>query len=320
MHVVFGASGRAGGETARALVERGEPVRVVVRRRDQGEPWLALGAEVAVADFDDGNATSAALAGARTAFLINPPPVAGDPFAQAEGLGAALAEAIRGTRLPKAVVLSSVGAQHRSGTGVIATLHRFEAALSGSSSAVAFLRPGYFMETWEEVAGSAVAERVLPTFLEPDRKIPMVSTMDVGRAAARLMSATWTGTRIVELGGPEEFSAADVATAFADVLGYPVEPLFVPPDERAAMLAEAGLPAEVVSALLGMYEGIANGRVARENGTEHWRGTVPLRTAVERIVARGRASARQVCIERIARPDPVLDKSRAGHAAGLVDA
>ena len=41
MHVVFGANGRAGGETARALIERGEPVRVVLRRADQAAAWQA---------------------------------------------------------------------------------------------------------------------------------------------------------------------------------------------------------------------------------------------------------------------------------------
>lgn len=47
MHVVFGANGRAGGETARALIERGAAVRVVLRRREQAAPWEALGVEVA---------------------------------------------------------------------------------------------------------------------------------------------------------------------------------------------------------------------------------------------------------------------------------
>ncbi|TIU87402.1 MAG: NmrA family protein, partial [Mesorhizobium sp.] len=53
MHVVFGANGRAGGETARALMADGEPVRVVVRRPEQGKAWAALGAEVAVASLDN---------------------------------------------------------------------------------------------------------------------------------------------------------------------------------------------------------------------------------------------------------------------------
>ena len=182
------------------------------------------------------------------------------------------------------MLLSSIGAQHRSGTGVIATLNRMETALAGAAPATAFLRSGYFVETWSEVAGAA-ADGVLPSFLAPDLKIPMVSTIDVGQAAARLMSEHWTGHRIVELGGPAEWSAADVAAAFAAALGRPVAPSLVPREARVPMLIEAGVSSEVAEALAGMYDGLASGRVAREEGTEHWRGSTPLPAAVERIVA-----------------------------------
>lgn len=286
MNVVFGANGRAGGETARALIERGEAVRVVIRRPEQGEPWKARSAEVAVASIDDADAVSAALEGATAAFLFNPPPVAGDPFAQAAQVGSALAEAVKRTRLPKVVVLSSVGAQHETGTGIIATLHQIEVALAGVAPATVFLRPGYFVETWTEVAEAAIAGGTLPTFIAPDQKIPMVSTIDVGQAASQLMGEDWTGTRVVELGGPEDWSARDVAMAFAEVLGRPVTSVFVPPEQRAAVLAEEGLPQAVATALLGMYEGIANGRVDREGGTERRRGTTSLTAAVERIVTK----------------------------------
>jgi uncharacterized protein YbjT (DUF2867 family) len=291
MRVVFGASGRAGGETARAMIESGQRVRVVVRGPEQGEAWKARGADVAIASLDDVDAVAAALAGADGAFLLNPPPVSGDPYVGAAELGAVLAEAVRRANLPKAVVLSSVGAQHASGTGVIATLHQIEEALADAATAIAFLRPGYFVETWEEVAAPAIAEGVLPTFLEPDLKIPMVSTMDVGHTAARLLDESWTGKRIVELSGPEDWSARDVAKAFAHVLGRPVEPAFVPPEQRAAILAEAGLSSEVVAALVGMYEGLASGRVHRQEGMEHRRGATLLATAIGRIVTKVRAAA-----------------------------
>ncbi|TIU96080.1 MAG: NmrA family protein, partial [Mesorhizobium sp.] len=127
MHVVFGANGRAGGETARALMSDGEPVRVVVRRPEQGKAWAALGAEVAVASLDNAEQVSAALKGATAAFLLNPPPVAGDPFGQTADIGAALAQAVRRADLARSVILSSIGAQHETGTGVIATLHQVEA-------------------------------------------------------------------------------------------------------------------------------------------------------------------------------------------------
>ena len=292
MHVVFGANGRAGGETARALIGRGEPVRVVLRRREQACPWQQLGAEVAIGSIDDADSVAAALEGASGAFLLNPPPVSGDPHARTEAVGAALAEGASRAGLRKAVVLSAIGAQHVAGTGVIATLNRLEALLDGAAPAVAFLRAGYFVETWSEVAEAATAEGVLPTFLEPGLAIPMVSTIDVGRAAAGLLCETWNGRRVVELGGPEEWSAGDVAAAFAEVLGHPVTPAFVAPEQRAAFLADAGIPAEVVTALLGMYEALSDGRVVRQaEGTEQRRGAVPLIAAVDRIVTRVRAAA-----------------------------
>lgn len=288
MHVVLGANGRAGGEVARALIERGEAVRVVLRRKEQGDKWKALGADVAIASIEDAGTVADALKGASGAFLLNPPPVSGDPYAQTEQLGTALADAALRAGLPKIVGLSSVGAQHASGTGIIATLHRFEKLLDGVAPAIAFLRPGYFVETWSEVAEAVMSDSMLPTFLDPSRKGPMVSTIDVGRAAAALLCEDWTGKRIVELSGPEDWSAGDVASAFAHVLGRPISPMFVPPEQRAALLAEQGIPGEVASALLGMYDGIASGLVAHENKSEHRRGAISLAAAIERIVAAGR--------------------------------
>ena len=284
MHVVLGANGRAGGETASALLARGEKVRAVVRRAEQGERWRKRGAEVAVAEIEDVAAMTAAFAGAESAFLLNPPFPDGDPFERAEANGAALAEAAWDASLPKLVFLSSVGAQHPSGTGIIATLNRVEAALAGAAPSTAFLRASYFVETWSEVAGAA-AGGVLPTFLPLEQKIPMVSTIDVGATAARLMTEPWNGHRVVELAGPAEASAADVAGAFAAALGRPVGAELVPAEARVPMLVEAGLSRQVAEALAGMYDGIAGGRAVREDGTEHLRGSTPLAVAVQRIVA-----------------------------------
>lgn len=285
MYVVLGANGRAGGEAARALIERGEAVRVVLRRKEQAEKWTALGAEVAVASIEDADAIAEALKGAQGAFLLNPPPVSGDPYQRTEGLGVALADAVRRGRLPKAVVLSSIGAQHPAGTGVIATLNRFEGLLQGVAPATAFLRSGYFVESWSEVAQTVLSQSVLPTFLEPSQRIPMVSTIDVGRAVAAVLCEDWTGKRVVELSGPQDWSAGDVASAFAEILGRPIKSVLVPPEQRAALLAEEGVSGEVASALLGMYAGIANGLFMRQDSSEQRHGTISLSTAIERVVA-----------------------------------
>ncbi|WEX09152.1 NmrA family NAD(P)-binding protein [Chelativorans sp. AA-79] len=286
MYVVLGANGRAGSETAHALIESGKPVRVVLRRPEQAEKWTKLGADVAISSIEDVPSLAAALSDASGAFLLSPPPVSGDPYRRADEVGSALAEAVRQAGLPKVVALSSVGAQHETGTGVIATLNRLEKHLETAAPSTTFLRPGYFVETWGEVAPAVIADGVLPSFLEPSKKIPMVSTIDVGRTASRLLSDDFSGKRIVELRGPQDWSANDVATAFSSVLGRPVETAFVPPEARAVVLAQEGVPPEVADALLGMYDGIVSGRVEYEEGTEQGRGSVALADAVERIVRR----------------------------------
>lgn len=284
MHVIFGATGKVGGQTAQTLIDAGKPVRVVVRNPEQAAPWTALGAEHVVASIEDTDAVTAALSGASSAFLLNPPPMIQDPFVEAELRAASLAEAMYRSGLPKAVILSSIGAQHRTGTGIIATLHQFEMALHDALPAVAFLRPGYFIESWEDVLASVTSDHSLPTFIEAGQKIPMVSTTDVGQTAGQLMLENWAGRRIVELDGPEEVNPRDVASAFASALGHSVEPAFIPLNQQQALLEQAGLSPEVASALVGMYEGIANGRVDRQDGTEHLRGRTSLKTAITRMV------------------------------------
>ncbi|MCU0733244.1 MAG: NmrA family NAD(P)-binding protein [Hyphomonas sp.] len=265
MFVVLGASGRAGGETARALMQAGERVRVVLRRPEQAGIWATQGADVAIANIEDVGSLAAALRGTTGAFLLSPPPVDGDPDARAEVIGRSLAQAVRQSGVQRAVVLSS--------------MHLHSAAPS-----VTFLRPGYFVETWGEVALAVFADGVLPSFLDPAQKIPMVSTVDVGRTAADLLRRDTKGTRVMELRGPQDWSADDVATAFGQVLGRSVETLFIPPEARLEILVQEGVPPQIAAALLGMYDGIASGRVEHEESREVRRGSFSLVDAVTRIV------------------------------------
>jgi uncharacterized protein YbjT (DUF2867 family) len=288
MFVVLGANGRAGGETAAALIAMGKPVRVVVRKQEHADRWRQSGAEIAIADIDDEARLTGALNNATGAFLLCPPPSSGDPYKRADEVGSALANAVYKAQVPKVAVLSSIGAQHETGTGVIATLNALEKHLRGSAPSTTFLRPGYFVETWSEMAETVTTEGVLPSFLELTQRVPMVSTQDVGRAAAQLLSDEFSGNRIVELRGAQDWSSNDVAAAFAQVLGRPVKPVFIPREDRLAILAQGGVPLIVAEALLGMYEGIANGRVEHDENAEQRRGDVALLDAIGRMMSGSR--------------------------------
>ena len=127
---VVGASGNTGGATLAALLEQGAAVRAVVRDPAKGERWKARGAQVAVADLADVASLARAFDGAAGAFVLNPPAYAmPDMFAHAEMLAANIAEACARARLPRLVVLSSVGAHLASGHGNIRTNSIFERVL-----------------------------------------------------------------------------------------------------------------------------------------------------------------------------------------------
>ena len=232
MYVVTGATGQTGSVVARTLLKKNLPVRAIVRSEEKGEVWKNAGAEIAVADVRDAEALTRALQGAKVLYLMNPPhEQAEDMFAETEKVIRAFQTAIENSRLEKLVVLSSVGAHLPSGTGAIVTNHSIEQAFNDSLIPTSFLRAAYFMENWNSVLDTAKSEGILPSFLRPlEKKIPHISTEDIGRIAAETMLETSAGVQIKELTGAP-CSPNDVAAAFSKVLSKEVNAIAVPEEQ-----------------------------------------------------------------------------------------
>jgi uncharacterized protein YbjT (DUF2867 family) len=288
VHVVAGVSGNTGGATARALLEHGAPVRAVVRQAAQGQVWADRGAELVIADLADSSSLTRALDGAESAYVLNPPAyTAPDLFRHAQDLACSIREAARQTRLPRLVVLSSIGAHRPTGTGIIATNRTFEQVLDDAAPEVSFLRPAYFMENWSWVAAAAMGQGVLPSFLTPlERSLPMVSTSDVGRVAADLMRAAAPPARIVELEGPLRCSPQDAARAFSVTLGRPVAAVPVPPADWPAALAASRFSPLTIEAWTELFAAFNSGWIDFERSASVTRGRVPIDEAVAAIVRR----------------------------------
>src|SRR3954470_14758557 len=225
MYAIAGVTGHTGSAAADALLAQGKPVRVIVRDPAKGAAWAARGAEVAVASLDDVPALTAALTGVAGAFVLLPPQASiasPTPLDSNARLAAAIAAAVRAARLPHAVLLSSVGAQHEAGTGPIQALHRAERTLAATGAAVTAVRAAYFQENWGAALGS-LAQGVLPTFIPAGFRYPQVATRDIGRtAAAALVEGGKPGLQVIELSGPRDYTAHDVAAALAALTGKPV--------------------------------------------------------------------------------------------------
>ncbi len=84
-----------------------------------------------------------------------------------------------------AVSLSSIGADKPDRTGPVVGLHRFEQRLNRIPGLnVLHLRPGYFMENTLAQIGPVQALGIAAGPLDPDLKLPMICTGDIGMAAA----------------------------------------------------------------------------------------------------------------------------------------
>ena len=283
-YVVAGVTGNTGRVVAEALLSQGKSVRVVVRDAQKGEAWRARGAEVAVADLGDRAALTKALEGAEGAYLLVPPNMAAPSFrAYQDATADALVEAVRASRVPHVVLLSSVGAQHASGTGPIAALHRLEQALSRlEGTRCSFLRAGYFMENLARSLGM-LAEGALPSFYPADFGIDFVATKDIGKLAAQLLVEGTEAAQIVELASPKQ-SMNDAARALAAITGKPVEVKAFPLEAMVPTLTSMGLSGEVAEMYREMTDGILRGHVAFEGGHRRVLGTSTLEEVLRPIV------------------------------------
>jgi|SRR5271170_3178294 len=274
MYTVTGITGQVGGATARALIKDGKKVRGVVRDKAKAAAWEAAGVELVVAQEYDPAALEAAFRGTEGVFVMIPPyiaPAAGYP--EAREILAKLHQALDPARPPKVVYLSSIGAQHSTGLGLITQLHMLEEQLGALPIPNAFIRAAWFMENFQWDVQPAQQGKINAFLNPPDRAIPMVATEDIGRLAARILQTDWKANRYLELEGPRRYSQLDVAAAFSRLLGRSVVAKPVPREMWAAVFEKQGMPADRTGPRTEMLDGINSGWVDfARTGTEHFKG------------------------------------------------
>ena len=287
-YAVAGVTGNTGKVAAETLLERGAKVRVIVRDKAKGNPWMERGAEVAVADLGDATALTEALRDTAGAYLLSPPDFATDDFlASRRTLVDTLADAVTASGVPHVVFLSSIGAQNAEGTGVIRTVHYGEEKLGGLEVDTTFLRPAFFIENWGAVLPMAMSDGVLHTMFRGDLTIPMVATRDVGLTAAEVLLSGPKGRRhVIELAGPKDASPEDVAAALGEVLGRTITVGEVPHEAQVPTLTSMGLRENLANLFFEMNRGIDSRQVNWEGkGADYVRGKTTIGEVLLALVA-----------------------------------
>lgn len=265
-YAVAGVTGHVGAVVAQTLLDQQRKVRVLVRDAAKAERWRKRGAELSVADLGNAHDLAAALRGAEAAFLILPPlpPATTGVRGRAKRILDAMVQAVGATDLKHVVFLSSQGAQHPDGTGIVVLLHDAEQELRTLKTPVTFLRPTYFVENWGRALPDA-KEGLLESFFPLDFRHPHIATHDVGRVAAEIILEHPKAHRVIELSGPEEASSAEVAAMLTRLLGLDVEPVVEPIEDIGPALTQVGFSPEMAGLYQGLHQGIVSGRVSFEH-------------------------------------------------------
>jgi uncharacterized protein YbjT (DUF2867 family) len=286
MHAILGASGNTGGIIAEKLLSRGQKVRVIGRDAKRLARFANQGAEAFTADVTDAAALAKAFDEATAVYALVPPNLAAaDARAYQERVSDAIAAALNKAAVPKAVVLSSIGADRAEKVGPVVGLHNLEQKLNGIRGLDAvYLRAGYFMENLLPQVQVIKHFGMMGGPVGADLRLPMIATRDIGAAAAELLlKPDFTGKQTRELLGQRDVSYTEVASIIGTAIGNPrLSYTQLPPAQLKPALAQMGMSSSMADLLLEMADALNSGyMVAIEPRSE--RNTTP--TSIKTFVA-----------------------------------
>jgi uncharacterized protein YbjT (DUF2867 family) len=254
--VVTTPTGKVGSRVVRLLLQAGERPTLFLRDADRLDKGTRELVDTVEGNQRSGDDVLRATEGADALYWVSPTATEGDPIAAHARAGAHAARAVEEHRIGRTVFQSSGGAEKRSGAGEIDGLAQVEQLLDATGASVTHLRCGFFFTNLLLDPGG-LEEGVLRVLWDVDRPMPWVDPRDVGTvAAARLLSTAWSGRHVLAVHGPEDLSYAQAAAIVGEALGRSVRAERVADDDLRAGLRAAGLPDEVVEAIVGMPIGL----------------------------------------------------------------
>jgi uncharacterized protein YbjT (DUF2867 family) len=249
--------------------------------------------------MEDAQALTRAFTNVTGVFILPPPNFDPEPgFPEARAVISAVRQALDATRPARVVCLSTIGAQAEQ-SNLLSQRTLMEEALSTLRLPVTFLRPAWFMDNVAWDVPQARDQGVISSFLQPlDKAIPMVATADVGRVAAELLLQDWTGTRVVELEGPERVSQNGIAAELSKALHRPVRAEAVPRENWGAIFRAQGMRDPIPR--IQMLDGFNEGWIKFEGGGAGLvKGKVSLAKVIRQLVGEhAQSTGKRTCHEQ----------------------
>lgn len=231
--LVTGATGQQGGAVAKALLAKGQKIRVMTRNPDKASALAKAGAEIVKGDLTNPGDLQAALIGAHGVFAMSTPFEAGMDAEVRQGIE--MADAAKRAGIAH-YVYTSVGSAHRN-TGIphFDSKWKVEQHIKKIGLSATILRPVWFMENFTTFAKPSAAG-VLSLPMKPDRKLAMVALKDIGEfgASAFLRPNDFLG-QAIDLAG-DDLTMTEVAAQLSKAMGRPIRFQEFPLDQAEAAM------------------------------------------------------------------------------------
>ena len=231
--LVTGATGQQGGAVARALLVKGQKVRVMTRNPEKAASLAKAGAEIVQGDLTNQAILQMALRGVHGVFAMSTPFEAGMEAEVRQGI--MLADAAKQAGIAH-YVYTSVGSAHRN-TGIphFDSKWKVEQHIRQIGLPATILRPVWFMENFTTFAKPS-AEGVLMLPMKPARKLAMVALKDIGEfgAAAFLRPKDFLG-QAIDIAG-DDLTMPETAALLTKAMGRPIRFQEFPMDQAEAAM------------------------------------------------------------------------------------
>ena len=220
MILVVGATGLLGKKTARLLLADGHQVRAMTRAVERASDLAQQGAEVVVGDLIDPDSLARACRGVDRVFAAAHSFLGKGQY-RSEAVDdrghRALIDAARSQGVKRFVYTSIMGASPDHLIDFYRTKYAIEQYLHTSGLEHVILRPSAFMEWHAHIFnGKSVLEKGRTQLLGSGTKPRnFVAASDVAQLAASALTAPAIRHRIVEVGGPGNFTNNEVAELYA---------------------------------------------------------------------------------------------------------
>jgi uncharacterized protein YbjT (DUF2867 family) len=255
--VITTPTGNIGGRALQQLLKAGADISVIVRRPEKLSDSVRSRVKIHQGSLSDQALVKKAFQGAKAVLWVTPTDFTQPDVASYHNeMGSIAASAVKESKVPYVVHISSVGAQLEN-AGPVSGVGAVEGHLNGVVENVVHLRPGFFMENFlmdlESIRKDGAAYYPLPG----DVPFPMIATQDIGDVAADLLLKTdWIGQQTRGLHGPEDLTFANAAQILGETIGTPVTHVQITPDQARQAFLDFGASPGFAKAYVEMYQAL----------------------------------------------------------------